>query len=207
MSALDLLRSLRGAQSVLLAVAYALPVLLGVWAVALRRAQPGRVFGHAASTTIAVGLLSIVVEGVLLTYLRGKGVDLFEDVSLAVMAAPIWLGLGSIWAASQAMPFAELRRYPLLRRVWSMLLAAALILAAWLVLKHTYWLVFSGIVGFLIVAIIAWTLFQKLVGRVTGKTPDQGDPDLWDEVASDSRRRVGRLAGELARPYEKKPPS
>ena len=199
MSVMDLLRALGSGGLVLTVAAFAAPLLVGLWARFVPGASRSRLFGHTASATIALGLVGTVFEVILLVYLSGKGVDLFEDLAATAIFAPPWLAFGGIWAATRAVPLAELRRYPLLRRVWSMLSVAALVFVGYLVLRHTYWLVFSGIIGFVIVAIIAYTLFQKLLKRATDAAPDRGDPDLFDEVADQSRGRVARLMGAMTR--------
>lgn len=208
MTLMDAIEALGGARGVLYVVAFGVPVLVwGSGALSTgsgagspgERPGPSRGFGHVASALVALGLLTLVFEVLIAIYVSGQGTDLVAGVPALDLIAPAFFGLGTLFAATRRLPFAELRRYPLLRRVWSLLSAAGLVLIAFMVLKHTYWLVFSGIVGFVIVAIIAWTLLRKLVGRTIEPPPKGGDPDLFDEVADESRQRASRLTDAIGR--------
>ena len=199
MSLLEFIEAAAVAWPVLLVVAAATPVALWLYGRFARDAVTSRVFGHLASGLVALGLLAMVFASMVFFYLHRRGTDLVAGVPVDVLIAPYWFGIGNLLAATRVVPFANLRTYPLLRRVWTFLSLAALVLAAWMVLKHTYWLVFSGIIGFLVVAIVIYVLARKLWGRATSPPPTGGDADLFDEVAAGSRRRASRLFRALYR--------
>ena len=170
MSLSDLLVSLGTIDVPLYATALAAPPGLWAWGRFAPTAKTSRAFGHVASSAISVGLILVVLEVLVLGYLRGKGVDLFTGVPALAILAPPWLAFGGLFAATRVVPFAELRRYPLLKRVWATLSMAALVFVAWIVLSHTVWLVVSGLLGFAVVAFLGWRLFVKLARKAT-------DPD------------------------------
>lgn len=197
MSLWELFQSLAPVAPVFLVLALACPLGLYLWGRFDRTARLRRSFGHVASGMVALGLLVMVLATMILAYLHGKGLSLVSDISVLALVLPYVFGLGNLFAATRIVPFATLKTFPLLRRVWAVLTLAAVIFGAWIVLKHTYWLIFSGIIGFLVVALVVWTLIRKLSRRATRPAPPDGDPDLFDDVAAESKDRVGRLLDRL----------
>jgi len=197
MSLMELLRSMQGAAPVLTGIGLAFPLLLYGWGRMLSAPRTSPSYGAVSSVFVAIGLIGAVLGLLLSLYLHNTGTNLVTDVRWDVLVVPWWFGLGNLFAVTRFVPFSELREYPMLRRVWALLSAAGLVFVAFLILRHTYWLVFSGIMGFVIVAIIAWTAFQVLFRRGTEPPPDSGDPDFFDDVAGRSRRRVARLAEQM----------
>ena len=204
MSLLELCQQLSAVWPVLLVLSVGSPAFLYIWGRRQHATSGGagesRAFGQIASALVALGLVTVVLALLTFAYLHGQGTNLVTEVPVLALLAPFWFGGGNLFAATRHVSFARLRTYPLLRRVWAVLSVGALLFVAWLVLRHTYWLVFSGIIGFAIVAIIAYTLFRKLGRRATSPAPRGGDPDLFDEVVEDSQRRAGRLLSALNRP-------
>lgn len=198
----DLIEWLRGSTNFLPWLALATPVVLFGWTFS-PASRTSRKFGWVASTLVAAGFVAMPVALGFLIYMGGRGTDLGE-VSLVGILSPFWFGLGNVWAATRAQPFVQLKTYPLLRRVWATLLSALLLMLALFILSRTYMLIFTGIIGFVILAIVIWTLFQKLVGRAVEPAPEGGDGDLLDDVAAESHRRVGRFAQRLAAPPDEK---
>jgi hypothetical protein len=179
-------------------MAFAVPALLFIVSQTHRSGPKSNAWGHLLSSLVALGLVAIVFEVLMCIYLSKKGTDLMNEVPYMALLSPLVFGLGTLWTATRIMPFSELKRFPLLRRVWATLSLAAVLLGAFLILKHTYLVVFSGILGFLIVALVGWTLIRKLVARVTESAPPDGDPDLVAEVIADSRAEARRLAEQIA---------
>ena len=124
---MNLVESLGSAQSILTWAAFGVPVLLWIWGWLHRGASESRVFGHLASFAVALGLLTMVVGALVMLYLHRNGTDLMTEVPAASLIAPVFFGLGTLFAATRTVPFSELQRYPLLRRVWALLSVAALI--------------------------------------------------------------------------------
>ncbi|MFT5430543.1 MAG: hypothetical protein ACI9OJ_001218 [Myxococcota bacterium] len=197
MSLMELIEASQGAGPILTVLGIVTPVLLYGWVRLVPPARVSRGFGQLASTVIAVGLICLVVALLLSIYLHNTGTNLVTGVSWATLIVPWWFGLGNVFAVTRYISFSELREYPMLRRVWALLSAAGLVFAAFLVLRHTYWLVFSGVMGFLIVAVIAWTAFQVLFRRGTEARPDDGDPEFVDGLARRSKERIARLSKHL----------
>ena len=196
---MDLFQLLSNVDVLLYLLAFAVPLMLLFLGKVAPKLSESTAFGQALSVLIALGLVGLVFELLLCIYLTKKGTDLMTDVPLMALFSPLVFGFGTLWTGTRIISFAELRRFPVLRRVWAMLTLSAVVLVAWLVLKQTYWLVFSGIVGFLIVALVGWTLIRKLAARVTDPAPPGGDPNLVDEVISDSKAEAARLAEQIAR--------
>ena len=196
---MELIHAFSTIDVVLYTVAIAVPFSLLLIGKSAPRLSNNPSFGHVLSILVALVFVGLVFEVLFCIYLSNKGTDLITDVPIMALLAPFVFGVGTLWTATRIIPFSELRRFPLLRRVWSLLLLAAVMLVAFMVLKHTYWIIFSGIVGFLIVAFVGWILMRKLFNRVTGEAPPDGDPDLISEVISESKAEAARLAEQIAR--------
>ncbi len=194
MSVLELVKALGRVDLVLYAVAFGLPiaVLVGgrLWPSLASREGVRKTL----SALVALGLLTMLLAVMLFGVLRRRGTDLFADVPFLALLGPFVFGAGTWWAATRVVPFAELRRYPLLRRVWATLLFGAVAFAAVMILERTVVLVVTGLVGALIVGIILWSLLSRLGRRVTAEPPPEGDGELLDEVAGDSKKRLTRIA-------------
>ena len=199
MSLLELGRALSAGWPVALGVSLGAPLVLWLWGTRQARDRESPAYGHTASLLVALGLVTMVLAVLTLGYLHGQGTDLVADVPVLALFAPFWFGGGNLLAATRRVSFTKLRTYPLLRRVWAVLSLGAVVFAGWMVLRHTYWLVFSGLVGFVVVAIVAYTLFRKLGRRASSPPPEGGDPDLFDDVAAGSRHRVKRFLGAVGR--------
>ncbi len=194
----DLIETLAGGESVLLPIALAVPLAIYIWAKLYAKGPERRLFGHVTSSVIALGLVGMVVDVAACMYLHSTGTNLV-DVPLLSIVAPFWFGFGSLFAATRAIPFDRLSQYPFLRRVWAILSIVGLCMVVWMILKHTFLVVWTSVIGFVILALIVWSLFSMLAKRVTDDAPQDGDPDLMDEVADDSRRRIGGFFKRIGR--------
>ncbi len=199
MSLMQLLQDLTWTRTPLLAVAFGYPFFLRVVGAAWANASESRLYGHIASWSVALGLVSATFGLALTVYMHRSGVNLITDVDFLALLAPFWFGLGALFAGTRVIAFERLRSFPVLRRVWSLLMAGLTLFAAFLVLRHTYWVVFSGIMGFLFVAVVVWTVFSTLADRALDNT-DEEPEDLLDEIAANSRRRLKRLSDAAAGP-------
>ncbi len=194
----DLIDALAGGQTVFIAIGLAVPVLIFVWGFAQRDGQESRLFGHVASSAIAVGLVAIVIDVAAMMTMRNGGASLLDAPALPLLT-PFWLGFGSLFAATRRVSFAHLRTYPLLRRVWAILSIVGLVMVVWMILKHTFLVVWTSVIGFVILALVVWSLFRMLARRAMEPAPEGGDPDLLDDVADDSKRRVGGFFSRIGK--------
>ena len=197
MSLMDLLNSMNGISPVLSGLGILTPLCLYLWPRLSEDARHSTFYGHVASGLVALGLIVMFLGLLLSLYLHRTGTNLVTGVRWDLLLVPWWFGFGNLFATTRFLAFSELRKYPLLRRVWALLSAMALIYVAYLVLSHTVWLIFSGVMAFIIIAIVAFTLFQVLVRRGTEPPPEAGDGDLLDDVAERSKQRLARLTKHL----------
>lgn len=193
MSLVELLGTLEELKLPLLTLALLAPILLRIVPLLWKSAGNSRVYARSAAAAVACGLITLTFSILSMVYFHKTGTDLAREVDIALLIAPLWFGGGLVYAGTREIPFSELRQYPVLRRVWSLLMAGCVLFGAFLVLRHTYWVVFSGILGFLIVAVVVWTLLGALAERALD--PDSEDTEeLLDQVASRSRQRLERLS-------------
>ncbi len=161
----DLVELLQKADVALTAASFATPVGLYAWGRALDAPRTDRTYGLVASSTVALGLITMVVAAATIVWLSGER-DLMQ-VALLPMVAPFVFGFGGLWAATTHVPFDVLKEYAVLRRIWALLTLLAVVLVVYLVLKRTFLVVWTGIAGFLGLAIVAALIMRYLWSRVT----------------------------------------
>ena len=117
MSVMDLIHAFSSIDVVLYTVACAVPVLLFFVGRSAPKLAENTSFGHVLSVLVALALVGLVFELLFCIYLSNKGTDLITDVPMMALFSPIMFGFGTLWTATRIIPFAKLRRFPLLHRV------------------------------------------------------------------------------------------
>ena len=198
---MELIAELAWTKPGFLALAYGYPILLIFLAKAWTHARTSRTYASVASASVAAGLMTATFGVLIAFYLHQTGVNLYSDVDFFTLVAPLWFGLGTVFGGTRVISFTRLRQYSILRRVWSLLMAGVTLFATFLVLRHTYWVVFSGILGFVTVALIVWAVVSSLADTAFGTDepntlePDQGTVQPLTEsrmISSDSSSHLVR---------------
>jgi hypothetical protein len=184
----ELLADLGQAQWILFAIATAAPLLLFGFGRLVSRPIESRAFGWAASGSISIGLVGMALAAVSGYLMSGEGSLL--DAPLAPLLIPFWFGFGSLWVGTHFVPWDTLKTYPMLNRVWAVLSLALLIVVVFAVLQHTFLLVFTGIMGFVGLALVAFVLWHVLWGGVVG------DSVVGDSVVGDKARKASDAGNE-----------
>jgi len=206
LSLVELLQRMEGVRIPLLIAAFVSPVLLRLIPLVWLGAKLSGVYARAAAACVATGLVTLTFSIACIVYFHRTGTDLARDVDVFLLFAPIWFGLGMLYAGTRELSFSQLRQYPVLRRVWSLLMSGVVLFAVFLVLRHTYWVVFSGLLGFLVVAVVVWTLLGALAERALEPDGEETE-ELLDQVASRSRERLQRLSDSALGQPKKRPGS
>lgn len=150
----------------LLGLAAVTPLAIYGWGRFHAGADKSRTFGHVASGAAAVGIAAVVLQALWGALLHSRGET---PVGLGALVA-VWFAFGSLWAGTRRVPFATLRTYPLLRRVWAILTIAGFAFAIWIAVKYTAKFLISWAVALAFIALVIWLVF-KWFGRDSGDPP------------------------------------